>query len=58
MYAPGGSLGLGKPFCAISISFLRIFSISPIVMANVRNKKFPRGAFSFFPRCPPDFGVV
>ena len=51
---PGGvgSLGLGKPFCAISMSFFRIFSISPILnlmTANDGYKNSPEGFFfSFF----------
>ena len=50
---PGGTLGLGKLFCAISMSFFHNFSTSPIfnlVTANDRYKIPKRGIFEFSPR--------
>ena len=50
-HAIGGTLGLGKAFCAIKLSFFYIFSINTIfhlVMANDRYEDSPEG----FPRSP------
>ena len=51
----GSPQGLGKPFCANSLSFFHIFSISQIfnpVTASDREKKNPQRVFSFFFLCP------
>ena len=53
---PGGSLGMGKPFCAISMSFFHIFSISPTFNLETANDRYKIPLIFFF-RGPP-FGVL
>ena len=44
----GGSLGLGMPFCEISLYIFRMFSISPILNIITAENRFENFSEDFF----------
>ena len=52
---PGDSLGLGKSFCAISMSFFRNFYIRPILNLVTANDRYKNSSEGFF--IGPPLGV-
>ena len=54
--SPGGSIGLGKSFCEISMSFFTFFSINPILNLVTANDRYKDSSEGFSLR--PTLGVL